>query len=186
MKNTGLRPNATIQSGIQHLTCVRKAEAWLFMPAGCLQDRISGSTRLHRVAMLHRSVLEVRARHARHDAAHVIHVGLILLHGNTNVTCTSEDDSPVARFLRASRPATRMTGLRHTLIDDAIKLLFDEKRVVPVKPNGVRQTATGCPKDAREGRGERINTMFTPFLTKSWCSDISQLEAMGSSAISNG
>jgi len=136
--------------------------------------------------MLDRTVLEFRARHARHDAAHVIHIGLILLDSDTNLTCTPEDDAPVAIFLCASRPATWMTGLRHTLVDDAIKLLFDEKRVGPVKPNGVRQTATGCPKDAREGRRERINTMFTPFLTKSWCSDISQLEAMGSSAISNG
>jgi hypothetical protein len=59
-----------------------------------------------------------------------------------------------------------VTGLRHFLVDDAIELLFDEKMVVTVEPNGVRQTAAGCPKGAREGRRERINTMFTRFLTK--------------------
>jgi hypothetical protein len=60
-----------------------------------------------------------------------------------------------------------MTWLGHFLVDDAVQLFFDKKRVVAVEPNGVRQTATGCPKGAQVGQRERINTLFTPCFKKS-------------------
>ncbi len=117
--------------------------------------------------MLHRAVLEISPRHAGHDAAHVVHLGLIRLHGDSHVAAAAEDDAAVAVFLGAAGAAARVAGLRHILVDDAIELFFDEQMVVTVEPNGVRQTAAGCPKGAREGRRERINTMFTPCFTKS-------------------
>ena len=49
------------------------------------------------------------------------------------MTRTAEDDAAVAVFLRAAGAAARMAGLGDFLVDDAIKLFFDEKMIVAVE-----------------------------------------------------
>ena len=72
-------------------------------------------------------------RHAWHNGTHIVHLRFTCPYSDTHMTRAPEDGARVSVFLSAARAPARVAGLRHGLIDDAIKFLLRKKVIVVTK-----------------------------------------------------